>query len=101
MIRPLRDMIVVVMLDDTTKTGTLHLPENYKQALIQHGRALVLYAGPKAREEGCPPGMVVHVSETWGEPMEHNGRKLKIGSLKFINGMLPGEQVEDRMKYMD
>lgn len=101
MIRPLRDMLVAVMLDDTNKCGLLVMPENYKQALLQHGRALVLAAGPKAREQGIEAGCIIHVSEVWGEKFEHRGRQVKVGRSRDINGVIPGERISDLNKYLD
>ena len=101
MIKPLRDIIVAVLLDDVTKSGLLHIPVNYSEAMLQHGRALVLASGPIAVEQGCVPGVVIHVSEAWGQAITHNGKKYKMGRSRDINGILPGETVPDFNKYLD
>lgn len=97
--RPLRDLIVAIPLeDDIKKVGALFIPENYQQDLRVHYKALVLFSGPKAMEH-CPPGTVVWVSESWGDKWLHKGRKVRIGRIRDINAVLEGEVVPDHNKY--
>lgn len=103
MIRPLRDILVAVEIPNTGKgmlSDTLIMPENYKQALLTHHKALVLAAGPLAMAD-CPPGTVIHCSEVWGENMRVGEKKYRIGRLRDIDGVCPGEQVPDYNRYMD
>lgn len=100
-IRPLRDNIVAVMLDDTDKSGPLIIPKNYSQKLLQHGRALVLAAGPIAKEQGIDSGTVIHCSEVWGEKMRVGEKVYKIGRSRDIDGICPGERIADLQRYQD
>lgn len=100
MIRPLRDNIVCIPLETPRMVGALWMPDNDRQALRTHYKALVLYSGPKAQDD-CPRGSVVHISQSWGEEFTHEGRKVWIGRTRDINGILPGEVIEDKTRYMD
>lgn len=99
-IKPLRDIIVAVALEEVGRAGLLYMPENYKQSLVQHHKALVIASGPNA-EEHCPVGSIVHVSETWGESFIYGKRTVKIGRIRDINGVLPDARVKDVAKYLD
>ncbi len=101
MIKPLRDIIVAVMLDDTDKSGLLVMPKNYSQKLLQHGKAVVLAAGPIAQEQGIEAGTVIHCSEAWGEAMEVGLKKYRIGRSRDIDGVCVGERIKDTGKYLD
>jgi hypothetical protein len=89
------------MLDNTDMIGSLVIPKNYQQALLQHGRALVLAAGPKAQEQGIEAGAIIHCSEVWGEKFVVNGKAYKVGRSRDINGLCPGERIADTGKYLD
>lgn len=101
MIRPLRDIIAAIPIEQVGKVGALYMPDNTLQSLRTHRKMLVLYAGPKAKEQGCESGVVVHCSETWGEEIMHKGRKLWIGRTRDINGIVEGAELMDTGKYMD
>lgn len=98
MIRPLRDNIVARPLEPIGMAGALFMPENYKQNLLQHHKCVVIASGPKAQEV-CPVGTVVHVKESWGEAVMHNGEKVWIGRIRDINGICEGELA--RTKFND
>ena len=98
MIRPLRDVIVAVPIDQIEKVGDIFLPPNKKQGLLQHRRMLVLYSGPKAQEH-CPSGTVIYAKETWADEIKHKGRSMWIGRLRDIVGILPDVQIADSNKY--
>lgn len=102
-IKPLRDLIVAAPLEPTDKVGILTMPENYKQALRTHFKCVVINAGPDAAKL-CPPGTIIHVSESWGEQYQDKmkpERRFIIGRIRDINGICEGEQVQDTNKYLD
>ena len=101
MIKPLRDIIAAIPLEERGMVGLLHMPANDKQALGTHRRMLVLYAGPTAKEQGCEAGAVIHASERWGEEFVHRGRVLWIGRTRDINGLVDGVRITDLGKYLD
>ena len=100
-IRPLRDIIVAVPLEDSGKVGLLYMPDNKLQALATHQRMLVIAAGPKAEEQGCFVGVIIHASERWGEALGYGQKVARIGRSRDINGICPGEKVADKGKYLD
>ncbi len=100
MIRPLRDILVAVPLEETDKVGILHMPANFKQVLRTHYKLLVLASGPEAKEV-CPAGTVIHASESWGEKILHQKKTLLVGRARDINGICEGERIEDLKKYLD
>lgn len=86
-IRPLRDLIVAVPIEETNRVGALYMPDNSLQALRTHFKARVLASGPEAREH-APVGSIVHVSESWGtDDVIFEGRKAKMGRLRDVNGV--------------
>lgn len=103
MIKPLRDLIVATPLEPTDKVGLLTIPENYKQSLRTHFKCVVINAGPAAMEV-CPPGTIIHVSESWGDQFWDRmkpERKFIIGRIRDINGVCEGERIKDTNKYLD
>jgi hypothetical protein len=101
MIKPLRDNIVAVPIEEPKKIGLLWMPENKKQALRVHYRSVVLYSGPKAKEL-CPPGTIIHVSESWGEEFQHRGKTVWIGRIRDINGICEDQTpLKDFNSYLD
>jgi co-chaperonin GroES (HSP10) len=102
MIKPLRDMIVAVPVAaaDTRQVGLLVMPDNTLQNLRTHYKAVVLFSGPKAKDT-VPPGTIVHVSESWGEQFIYRNRKVWIGRIRDINGVVEGEALVDTNKYLD
>ena len=86
-IRPLRDLIVVVPVEVTDRVGSIWMPDNKLQGLVTHYRARVLAAGPKA-EEFAPVGSEVHISDTFGETVEYEGKKARMGRIRDINGVV-------------
>lgn len=100
-IRPLRDNVVAVLLGNTDMVGFLHIPENKQQALLQSTDALVIYSGTLAKNQGIEAGSIIHVSEVWGEPITHNGHKMKIGRSRDINGLREGLTIRDMNAYLD
>jgi co-chaperonin GroES (HSP10) len=99
MIKPLRDNLVAVPIDEVTKVGDIWLPPNKKQALLQHRKMLVLAAGPLAKEQGIESGVVIHASETWGDEIKHKGRSVWLGRSRDIHGIVEGEAIRDTAKY--
>jgi len=99
-IKPLRDLIVATPLEETDKVGLLTMPENYKQALRVHYRAVVLFSGPKATKD-VPPGSIVHVSESWGEKFTYRNKPVWIGRIRDINGVCEGDRIADYNSYLD
>lgn len=85
-IQPLRDLIVAIPVEETNRVGALYMPDNTLQALRTHYRARVVASGPKAQEH-APVGAFVHVSQSWGEDVDHEGKKAKIGRIRDINGV--------------
>ena len=101
MIRPTRDNIVAIPIEEPKKIGLLWMPDNDKQALRVHYRAVVLYAGPKAKEL-CPSGTIIHVSESWGEQFRHKGKTVWIGRIRDINGICEEQtSIRDLATYLD
>ncbi len=86
-LRPLRDLIVAEPVAETNRVGLLFMPDNDLQALRTHFKMKVLAAGPDAKEY-APTGAEVHVSQSWGEEVLHEGKKVKIGRLRDINGVV-------------
>ena len=87
MILPLRDNIIAVPVEATDRVGLLYMPENFKQSLRTHYCAKVLFAGPEAVET-CPNGTIIHVTESWGDPVLLDGVKAWIGRMRDINGYM-------------
>ena len=100
MIKPLRDLIVAVPCEQTGRVGVLYMPDNTKQSLRTHRRMVVLYAGPLAKEHS-DVGSVVNCSDTWGDEIDHKGRKMWIGRQRDINCVLVGVELEDTRIYSD
>lgn len=99
MIKPLRDLIVAVPIEEVGRVGLLYMPDNKLQALRTHRKMVVLYAGPKA--DLCPSGTVIHASDIWGDEIMHKGRKMWMGRQRDINGIVEGAALMDTMKYQD
>lgn len=101
MIKPLKDNIVAVMLDDPDRAGALFIPKNQSQAMLQNVRALVVASGPVAREGGVEPGVIIYCSEVWGDKLTLGNKEYKIGKLRHIIGICPEERVKDVNRYLD
>lgn len=100
-IKPLRDIIVAIPCEETGRVGLLYMPDNTKQALRTHRKMLVIAAGPLANEQGIEPGVIVHASDVWGDPMDYGTKRCWIGRSRDINGIVQGERIEDTGKYLD
>lgn len=100
-IKPLRDLIVAVPLEDSGMVGLLHMPDNKLQALATHQKLLVVASGPKAIEQGCEVGCLIHASERWGEKLDYGKRQPRIGRLRDINGLVEGVRLADTNAYLD
>ncbi len=86
-IRPLRDLIVVVPVEETNRVGALYMPDNSLQGLRTHFRMKVVASGPLAQEH-APVGSFVHVSQSWGtDDVQHDGKPAKMGRLRDVNGV--------------
>ena len=101
MIKPLKDYIVAVPCEEVGRVGLLYMPDNSLQGLRTHRKMVVLYAGPKAKEDGCEAGCIVHASESWGDVIDHKGKKMWIGRLRDVNGIVEGVAVVDKNRYQD
>lgn len=88
MIKPLRDILVCIPDEPVGRVGALYMPDNSLQCLRTHRRMVILFSGPKAREQGCEAGVKIHASESWGEEFMHNGKKVWIGRSRDINGII-------------
>ena len=100
MIKPLRDLIVAVPCEEVGRVGLLYMPDNTKQSLRTHRKMVVLYSGPLAKDD-CPAGTVIHASDTWGDEIMHKEKKMWLGRLRDINGIVEGVAIKDTAKYKD
>ena len=101
MITPLKDNIIAVPCEEVGRVGALWMPNNKLQSLRTHRKMLVLYAGPKAKQEGVESGVVVHCSESWGEQIIYKEKTMWFGRLRDVNGICEGVQLKDTAKYSD
>lgn len=75
--------------------GLLYMPDNAKQALRTHYRAKVVAAGPDASKQFMGlVGAIIHVSQSWGQPFDLNGKKHWMGRLRDVNGVFKGNSLQ-------
>lgn len=86
MIRPLSDRIVIEALPGTGMVGIIHMPntKNAKNQTFHY--ASVLAAGPKV--ELAKAGTKVFCSEFFGDEIECEGRKVRVGRERDIVGVI-------------
>lgn len=85
MILPLRDVIVIDPMPPPEMIGGIIVPLLGNTANQAHHFAMVVYAGPKS---DARPGAKIYCSELFGTPIEHEGRKLRIGRARDIAGIV-------------
>lgn len=85
MILPLRDIIVIDPIPGPETVGGIIVPLLGNTANQAHHYAMVVYAGPKSEAR---PGAKIYCSELFGTPIEHEGRKFRIGRARDIAGIV-------------
>jgi co-chaperonin GroES (HSP10) len=86
MILPLRDLLLIEPITASGMIGLIHIPDITKSTRNQTFQtAKVIASGPKAVAR---PGTTVFVSEYFGDEIEVDGKKLRIGRERDCVGII-------------
>lgn len=85
MILPLRDIIVIDPIPGPETVGGIIVPLCSNAANQGYHYAMVVYAGPKSEAR---PHAKIMCSELFGTPLEHEGKRYRIGRARDIVGVV-------------